>query len=153
MPVGPLAALDDASLAMCQLALAKTHTAKPAELLLDRMVNEYQRPGRAGGAGFYDYPLEPGTKRQLWSQLKPLFEKPESTWDIADMKDRLLYRQAIEAARCISEDVVSSVAKANIGSIFGIGYPAWTGGVLQFIYGMGLDTFNERAHELAPALP
>ena len=27
-----------------------------------------------------------------------------------------------------------------VGSIFGIGFPAWTGGALQFIYGMGVDT-------------
>jgi enoyl-CoA hydratase/carnithine racemase len=149
MPLGPLAALDEASLTLCQLVLAKTHAAHPAEWLLEHMVNKYQRPGRAGGAGFYDYPTEAGTQRHLWPQLKPLFEKPESTWDIGDLKDRLLYCQAIEAARCLSENVVSSVAKANVGSIFSIGYPAWTGGVLQFIYGMGLDAFFIRADELA----
>ena len=149
MPQGPLAALDEASLPLCQLALAKTHAAHPAELLLARMVNEHQRPGREGGAGFYDYPTEAGGKKQLWPQLKPLFEKPATPWNITDLKDRLLYCQAIEAARCLSEDVVSSVAKANVGSIFSIGYPAWTGGVLQFIYGMGLEVFNARAHELA----
>lgn len=149
MPAGPLAALDDASLALCQLALAKQHTANSAALILERMQNEFQRPGRAGGAGFYDYPKDPGAKRHLWPELKPLFEKPESTWDIGDMKDRLLYRQAIEAAHCLSENLVSSVAKANMGSIYSIGYPAWTGGVLQFIYGMGGDAFNKRAHELA----
>ena len=37
----------------------------------------------------------------------------------------------------------------NIGSIFGIGFPAWTGGALQFIYGMGIDAFVARADELA----
>lgn len=159
MPVGPLAALDEASLAMCQLALAKTranlstegktHTASPAELLLEHMVNKYQRPGRAGGAGFYDYPTEAGAKKHLWPQLKPLFEKAETPWDITDLKDRLLYCQAIETARCLSENVLTSVAKANIDSMFGIGYPAWTGGALQFIYGMGLDAFGKRAHALA----
>jgi enoyl-CoA hydratase/carnithine racemase len=149
MPLGPLAALDDASLAVCQLALAKTHTAHPAEWLLEHMVNKYQRPGHAGGAGFYDYPNETGAKQHLWPQLKPLFEKPETTWDITDLKDRLLYRQALEAAHCLSEDVVSSVAKANVGSIDSIGYPAWTGGVLQFVYGMGLEVFVQRADELA----
>ena len=37
----------------------------------------------------------------------------------------------------------------SIGSIFGIGFPAWTGGAMQFIYGMGIDAFVKRADELA----
>ena len=44
--------------------------------------------------------------------------------------------------------MLKSVADANIGSIFGIGFPAWTGGAMQFIYGMGIDAFLRRADEL-----
>jgi hypothetical protein len=47
------------------------------------------------------------------------------------------------------ENVLTSVAEANIGSIFGIGFPAWTGGAMQFIYGMGVEAFEQRAAELA----
>ena len=65
------------------------------------------------------------------------------------MKDRLLYRQAVETARCLSENVLTTVHDANIGSIFGIGFPAWTGGAMQFIYGMGIDAFVTRADQLA----
>jgi 3-hydroxyacyl-CoA dehydrogenase/enoyl-CoA hydratase/3-hydroxybutyryl-CoA epimerase len=47
--------------------------------------------------------------------------------------------------------VIESVADANIGSIFGIGFPGWTGGVLQYINGYegGPPGFVERARELA----
>ena len=47
----------------------------------------------------------------------------------------------------------TSVADANIGSIFGIGFPAWTGGVLQYVnqYEGGLQGFVDRARELAAA--
>jgi hypothetical protein len=69
--------------------------------------------------------------------------------DIQDIKDRLLYRQAIETARCLSEGVLTTVHDANIGSIFGIGFPAYTGGAMQFIYGMGVEAFVKRAAELA----
>jgi len=55
----------------------------------------------------------------------------------------------VETARCLAEGVLTSVHDANIGSIFGIGFPAWTGGALQFIYGMGVDAFAARAAELA----
>ena len=78
-----------------------------------------------------------------------MFEKPGQPWDIADIQDRLLYRQAVETARCLSENVLTSVAEANIGSIFGIGFPAWTGGAMQFIYGMGVEAFEQRASQLA----
>jgi 3-hydroxyacyl-CoA dehydrogenase/enoyl-CoA hydratase/3-hydroxybutyryl-CoA epimerase len=44
-------------------------------------------------------------------------------WNITDLKDRLLYRQAVETARCLSENVLTTVHDANIGSIFGIGFP------------------------------
>ncbi|NVO07005.1 MAG: 3-hydroxyacyl-CoA dehydrogenase, partial [Rhodoferax sp.] len=55
----------------------------------------------------------------------------------------------VETARCLAEGVLGSVHEANIGSIFGIGFPAWTGGALQFIYGMGLEAFARRADALA----
>jgi 3-hydroxyacyl-CoA dehydrogenase/enoyl-CoA hydratase/3-hydroxybutyryl-CoA epimerase len=53
--------------------------------------------------------------------------------------------------KCFDEGVLRTVADANIGSIFGIGYPAWTGGVIQYINGYegGLAGFVARAKELA----
>jgi 3-hydroxyacyl-CoA dehydrogenase/enoyl-CoA hydratase/3-hydroxybutyryl-CoA epimerase len=69
-------------------------------------------------------------------------------WSVQEIQDRLLYRQAVETARCLAEGVLTSVHDANIGSIFGIGFPAWTGGAMQFIYGTGVDAFLRRAEEL-----
>ena len=64
---------------------------------------------------------------------------------------RLLYRQAVETARCLAENVLTSVHDANIGSIFGIGMAPWTGGVLQYINYIGLPEFVKRADALAAA--
>jgi enoyl-CoA hydratase/carnithine racemase len=75
--------------------------------------------------------------------------KIDVAWNIQDVKDRLLYRQAIETARCLNEGVLTTVHDANIGSIFGIGFPAYTGGAMQFIYGMGVEAFVKRSAELA----
>jgi len=159
MPVGPLAVLDETALSLAVHVLdqtradlaaeGKTHQATPGELLVERMVKELKRPGRAGGGGFYDYPA--GAPKHLWPQLKPLFEKPGVVWDVQTLKDRLLYRQAVETARCLAEGVLTTVHDGNIGSIFGIGFPAWTGGALQFIYGQGIDAFERRCAELASA--
>jgi 3-hydroxyacyl-CoA dehydrogenase/enoyl-CoA hydratase/3-hydroxybutyryl-CoA epimerase len=159
MPVGPLAVLDETALSLSVHVLDQTradyraeggtYIASPGELLVERMVKEFDRNGRAAGAGFYEYPREKGAKKYLWPQLKELFERPGLAWNLQELKDRLLYRQAVETARCLSENVLTTVHDANIGSIFGIGFPAWTGGAMQFIYGTGIDAFCERAAELA----
>ncbi|TNF60298.1 MAG: 3-hydroxyacyl-CoA dehydrogenase [Burkholderiales bacterium] len=157
MPVGPLAVLDETALSLSVHVLEQTradlaaegkaYEATPGELLVERMVKELGRPGRAAGGGFYDYPA--GQKKLLWPELRTLFEKPGLAWDLQEVKDRLLYRQAVETARCLAEGVLTSVHDGNIGSIFGIGFPAWTGGALQFIYGMGVDAFEKRCAQLA----
>jgi 3-hydroxyacyl-CoA dehydrogenase / enoyl-CoA hydratase / 3-hydroxybutyryl-CoA epimerase len=159
MPVGPLAVLDETALSLSVHVLDQTradlraeggtYIATPGELLVERLVKEFDRNGRAAGGGFYDYPQDKGAKKSLWPELKTLFEKPGVAWDMQDLKDRLLYRQAVETARCLSENVLTTVHDANIGSIFGIGFPAWTGGALQFIYGVGVDAFCARASQLA----
>jgi 3-hydroxyacyl-CoA dehydrogenase / enoyl-CoA hydratase / 3-hydroxybutyryl-CoA epimerase len=157
MPVGPLAVVDETSLSLSVhvldqtradfIAEGKTFVSTPGDLIIERMVKEFKRLGRAGGGGFYDYPQD--EKKTLWPQLQSLFEKPAVAWNIQDVKDRLLYRQAIETARCLSEGVLTTVHDANIGSIFGIGFPAYTGGAMQFIYGMGVEAFVKRSAELA----
>jgi 3-hydroxyacyl-CoA dehydrogenase / enoyl-CoA hydratase / 3-hydroxybutyryl-CoA epimerase len=157
MPVGPLAVLDETALSLSVHVLdqtraddraeGRTYIASPGELLVERMVKEFDRNGRAAGAGFYDYPQ--GAKKFLWPELKKLFEQGDAAWTMQDLKDRLLYRQSVETARCLAENVLTSVHDANIGSIFGIGFPGWTGGAMQFIYGMGIEAFLSRARELA----
>ena len=159
MPVGPLAVNDETALSLSVHVMEQTRSDFAAEgrrydeppglLLVERMVKEFKRPGRAGGGGFYDYPAEKGARKTLWPQLKTLFEKPGVAWDLQEVKDRLLYRQAVETSRCLNENVLTTVHDANIGSIFGIGFPAWTGGAMQFIYGQGIDAFMQRADALA----
>jgi hypothetical protein len=58
-------------------------------------------------------------------------------------------RQAIETARCLEEGVLEHVHDGNIGSIFGIGFPAWAGGALQYVNHVGTKKFVKRADELA----
>jgi 3-hydroxyacyl-CoA dehydrogenase/enoyl-CoA hydratase/3-hydroxybutyryl-CoA epimerase len=159
MPVGPLAVLDETALSLSVHVLdqtradaraeGRTYIATPGELLVERMVKEFDRNGRAAGAGFYEYPGEAGAKKFLWPGLKELFERPGVAWDLQDLKDRLLWRQSVETARCLAEGVLTSVHDANVGSIFGIGFPGWTGGAMQFIYGMGIAAFLQRAEVLA----
>ncbi|OIJ93085.1 3-hydroxyacyl-CoA dehydrogenase NAD-binding domain-containing protein [Streptomyces monashensis] len=127
-----------------------TWTAHPAEAVIDRMVDEFGRPGRSGGAGFYDY-TEDGRRAGLWPGLREHFTKPGHEIPFRDMQERMLFAEALDTVRLLEEGVLTSVADANIGSIFGIGFPGWTGGVLQYINGYdgGLPGFVARARELA----
>ncbi|GBQ02253.1 3-hydroxyacyl-CoA dehydrogenase [Streptomyces spongiicola] len=134
-----------------------TWTPHPADAVVDRMVDEFGRTGRSGGAGFYDY--VDGRRSGLWPGLREHFAKPGVHVPFEDMKERMLFAEALDAVRCLEEGVLTSVADANIGSIMGIGFPAWTGGVLQYVNGYrgrdgigdGLPGFVARARRLAEA--
>ncbi|MDV3437982.1 3-hydroxyacyl-CoA dehydrogenase NAD-binding domain-containing protein [Pseudomonas otitidis] len=157
MPVGPLAISDEVSMSLMThirnqtaadlKAEGKAMPQHPAFAVIDLMVNEYKRPGKAAGGGFYEYPA--GGKKHLWPELKARFEKADRQIPQEDVRDRILFIQAIETVRCVEEGVLLSTADANIGSIFGIGFAAWTGGALQFINQYGLDDFVARARYLA----
>ncbi|WP_022979786.1 3-hydroxyacyl-CoA dehydrogenase NAD-binding domain-containing protein [Ideonella sp. B508-1] len=156
MPVGPLAMQDEVSQ---QLAykVKQTHEAlgvlysvadtRGSSELCERMVTEFGRGGRHHGGGYYEY-QEDGNKR-IWPRLYELFHKQDVAMSEADIKDRLLFRQVIEAIRCLQEGVLRSVADGNVGSVLGIGAPVWTGGFLQFVNTYGLDRFVKRSHELS----
>lgn len=159
MPVGPLAISDEVSMTLMQHirdqskkdteAAGGTWNAHPAEAVIDAMVNEHGRKGKAAGAGFYDYPAN--GKKHLWPGLESLFVDTDKARavELQELKDRILFIQAIETVRCLEEGVLRTVEDANIGSIFGIGYAPWTGGAIQFINQYGVRAFTERASELA----
>ena len=157
MPVGPLAVSDEVSLSLMAHIRAQTRAdlaeegksipEHPAFVVIDAMLECHQRPGKATGGGFYDYPA--GGKKQLWPGLKEAFAESAQQPEAQEIRDRLLFIQAIETVRCLEEGVLTSVADANIGSVFGIGFAAWSGGALQFINQYGVARFVARARELA----
>ena len=129
----------------------------PSETVIERMVFKFDRPGRLQGRGFYEYD-ESGKRVGLWKGLRDAFPSVEdpSSIDLRGLEERMLVIEALEAVKCVDERVVETIADANIGSIMGIGFPAWTGGVLQYIngyehpvHGTGPAAFVARAHELA----
>jgi 3-hydroxyacyl-CoA dehydrogenase/enoyl-CoA hydratase/3-hydroxybutyryl-CoA epimerase len=123
----------------------------PSEGVIDRMLDEFDRPGRLEGNGFYAY--ADGKRAGLWPGLRDAFPSVDdpSTLSLRDLEERMLFIEAIETVKCLDEGVIESVADANIGSIMGIGFPGWSGGVLQYINGYdgGLPGFVARARALA----
>ncbi|WP_016931823.1 3-hydroxyacyl-CoA dehydrogenase NAD-binding domain-containing protein [Rhodococcus sp. R1101] len=161
-PAPPLQLTDELNMKLMQKIAKETEeaakqgdtklgtTRHPALDVVDWMV-EQGRPGRLEKAGFYEYD-ENGKRQGIWQGVRDHF-KTEATLDVPlqDLIDRMLFAEAIETQKCFDEGVLETTADANIGSIFGIGFPAWTGGVAQYIVGYpgGKEGFVARAEELA----
>ena len=156
MPVGPLSLNDEVAIDLGWKILQATkadlgaNAVDPAqEKLLEAMVVKEQRFGRKNGKGFYDYPAT-GPK-SLWPGLSKIAGKRLDPDDISvqDLKDRFLYTQSLEAARCMEEGVVTDPREADVGSILGFGFAPYTGGTISLIDGLGAKAFVKRADELA----
>ncbi|HWS25565.1 MAG TPA: 3-hydroxyacyl-CoA dehydrogenase NAD-binding domain-containing protein, partial [Xanthomonadales bacterium] len=156
MPMPPLALQDEVSLGLSLHILDQTRKdlaaegkpldEHPAEPVLRNVGAMHGRLGKKTGKGFYDYD---GKDKSLWPQLLELYPPASEQPAQQELIDRLLFVQSNEAARCFEENVVRSVADANIGSIFGWGFAPFHGGALQFINALGAKRFVERSRELA----
>jgi 3-hydroxyacyl-CoA dehydrogenase / enoyl-CoA hydratase / 3-hydroxybutyryl-CoA epimerase len=156
-PVGPLAVTDEVTLTLGRRIRIEARKAgaampvHPGEAVVDRMIDEYGREGKSTGSGFYDYPGD-GSPKRLWPGLAEAFGSvAPPTVPMRDMQERMLFAEVIESVKCLDEGVLTTVPDGNIGSLFGIGFPPWTGGVLQFVeqYEGGVGGFVARARELA----
>jgi 3-hydroxyacyl-CoA dehydrogenase/enoyl-CoA hydratase/3-hydroxybutyryl-CoA epimerase len=166
-PVGPLQLTDELNMEL-MLKIAKAtadaadsegfaYTEHPGSAVVKRMV-ELGRPSRLEGAGFFEYD-ENGRRQGIWPGLTEEFPVAATPVPFQDVKDRMLFAEALETAKCFEEGVITSAAAANIGSIMGIGFPPNTGGAAQFMTGyedpetgeIGLAAFVKRADELAAA--
>jgi 3-hydroxyacyl-CoA dehydrogenase/enoyl-CoA hydratase/3-hydroxybutyryl-CoA epimerase len=156
MPMPPLALQDEVSLSLSLHvsdqtrrdleAEGKSYPTHPGEAVLRKLCAEMGRVGKKAGKGFYDYQ---GKEKSLWPELTTLYPPRADQPTQQELVDRLMFIQANEAARCFEENVVRSVADANIGSIFGWGFAPHQGGALQFINAMGVQRFVARSRELA----
>jgi 3-hydroxyacyl-CoA dehydrogenase/enoyl-CoA hydratase/3-hydroxybutyryl-CoA epimerase len=161
MPRGPLELADDVALDLAYKVREQTkkdlgakYEAGPADTLIETMVAKLGRFGRKNGKGFYDYPAEGVGKKRLWPGLKDIvkFKVTTSTPELVDeLKKRFLYRQAVEAARCFEENVVTDPREADVGAILGWGFAPYTGGPLSVIDTVGTKKFVEECDRMAQA--
>jgi len=97
---------------------------------------ELGRLGRKNGKGWYDYPE--GGKKHLWPGLEEMFPRAAMQPDVEEVKERLLYRQLVECARCYEEGVLETVEDGDLGAIFGWGFAPWTGGPFSHMDTIGI---------------
>ncbi|AZI38320.1 3-hydroxyacyl-CoA dehydrogenase [Caenibius tardaugens NBRC 16725] len=151
-PVGPLALLDevtmDLPIKINEQAIAQNdpnYVARGGVDALKAMI-ALGRSSRKAGAGFYEYPAE-GPKH-LWAGLREQFPAAPEQPEQDELKTRFLYTQAIETARCLEQGVLETAQDADLGAVYGWGFPAWTGGTLSYIDTIGLETFVREADRL-----
>jgi 3-hydroxyacyl-CoA dehydrogenase/enoyl-CoA hydratase/3-hydroxybutyryl-CoA epimerase len=159
MPRGPLEMADDVALDLAHKIVEQTardlgpaYTPGKLDAILKRLVVDLGRYGRKNGKGFYDYP-EKGPKR-LWEgldDLAPATTVRSSPELVETIRTRLLYRQAVEAARCVEEGVITDPRDADVGAILGWGFAPWTGGPLSMIDMVGTKAFVAACDALAAA--
>ncbi len=159
-PAAPLQLADELNLTLMQKieretmlglqdgASVQKYRRNPGADVVDAMVDNFGRKGKLGGAGFYNY--DDGHRTNLWEGLRENYGGT-TTIPFEDMKERMLFAEALETVKCLDEGVLRSIEDANIGSILGIGFPGWTGGVVQYMNGYdgGLAGFVARSRELA----
>jgi 3-hydroxyacyl-CoA dehydrogenase/enoyl-CoA hydratase/3-hydroxybutyryl-CoA epimerase len=157
MPRGSLEMADDVALDLAYKIAEQTkkdmgdaYVARPMDEMLRKMVVDLGRSGRKNGKGFYDYP-ESGQKR-IWSGLSDLVAptvKDAEPDVVEELRTRLLYRQAVEAARCFEEGVITDPRDADVGAILGWGFAPWTGGPISLIDSVGVAAFVQTCDRLS----
>ncbi len=156
MPRGPLEMHDDVALDLSvkiarqtALDLGDNYQPLPGSQIVQKMVEELGRYGRKNGMGFYDYDQKP---KKIWAGLADLapVKINDSTPELVeDQKQRLLYRQAVEVARCWEEGVIDDPREADVGAILAWGFAPWTGGPITMIDQTGLKAFVAQADDYA----
>lgn len=154
MPVGPLAVTDEVTIELpmkiVTQAQAEMGSAYRPPVSLDvmrRMLDEFKRPGRKGGGGFYEYGAD--GKKRLWKGLSEAFPISDNQPEFGEVKKRLLYIQALETARCLEEGVLTNAVDGDLGSVLGWSFPTYTGGTLSLIDTIGLKEFVAECDVLA----
>jgi 3-hydroxyacyl-CoA dehydrogenase/enoyl-CoA hydratase/3-hydroxybutyryl-CoA epimerase len=158
MPVGPLAVNDEVGLDLSykvgqqtRADLGDAYKPGPADGVITRM-HELGRQGRKNAKGFYIYP-EDGGKKFLWPELSATVaggladDQPSP----AAVKERLLYRQLVECARCFAEGVLETPEDGDLGAIFGWGFAPFTGGPFSHMDTVGLAEVVQTLDRLAQA--
>ncbi|WP_413790964.1 MULTISPECIES: 3-hydroxyacyl-CoA dehydrogenase NAD-binding domain-containing protein [unclassified Pseudomonas] len=151
--IGPLSLIDDLTIELTYNA-QQQYKADAADAwvephglsVFNTFVRDLDRKGRRYGSGFYDYV---DGKRSVWPGMAQVYAPLAQQPDVEELKTRMLYIQALEAARAFEEGVITNPAHGDVGSVLGIGFPAYTGGVFSFIDTVGIREFVHNCQGLA----
>ncbi|KAA8981899.1 fatty acid oxidation complex subunit alpha FadB [Halospina sp. K52047b] len=154
-PMGPAYLLD-----VVGMDTAKHANEVMAEGFPDRMKDEHKsaidvmfekdRLGQKSDVGFYQYKLDKKGKQQkvvdesTYDLLKPVVHNSQEFTD-DEIIERMMIPLCIETVRCLEDNIVGTAAEADMGLVYGIGFPPFRGGALRYIDDIGLDAFCQMA--------
>ena len=154
MPMGPLEVMDSVGVDTALRITRQTRkelgreATDAGEQLLAWLVEKTGRPGRKAGKGFYDYDPK-GKRLRLWPDLILSRKDWRTDADVDEIKSRFLSIQALEAARCFEEGVITDPRDADVGAILGWGFAPFTGGPISYMDTIGASEFVTRCDTLA----
>jgi 3-hydroxyacyl-CoA dehydrogenase/enoyl-CoA hydratase/3-hydroxybutyryl-CoA epimerase len=113
----------------------------------DRLVAD-ERFGRKNGRGFYLY--EDGERKGVDESVYTVLDAPAHiTMARTEIQDRLTLQMVNEAALCLEDGILRSPRDGDIGAIFGLGFPPFTGGPFSHVDRVGAGTVVEKLEDLA----
>lgn len=153
MPLGPLQLVDETSIDL-GVKIAKATKAAMGEAYPDGAVDEVLfwmagngRLGKKSNAGFYAYD-EAGKRQGLWEGLAKQYPTADSQPDVAEVQQRLLMAQVLEAVRALEEGVLMDIREGDVGAILGWGFAPWSGGPFGWLDILGAGRAVEICDDL-----
>lgn len=119
---------------------------------------ESGRLGQKNGLGFYKYTLDRKGKQKKEIdpdavKLLSFSSNPASFFDENDIINRMMVPMINEVVRCLEERIIASPQEADIALVYGLGFPAFRGGVFRYLDTMGLKNYIDIADKLASLGP
>jgi 3-hydroxyacyl-CoA dehydrogenase/enoyl-CoA hydratase/3-hydroxybutyryl-CoA epimerase/enoyl-CoA isomerase len=116
---------------------------------------EAKRLGQKNGLGFYKYETDPKGKPKKvadpvsYELLKAA--QPKGTVDMSDEEiiERHMLPMIIETVRCLDDGIVETPAEADMGLVYGIGFPPFRGGALKYADSLGMKAIVDQCAKYA----
>ncbi|SDY12851.1 3-hydroxyacyl-CoA dehydrogenase NAD-binding domain-containing protein [Citreimonas salinaria] len=153
MPLGPLQLVDETSIDL-GARIARATKAAMGDAYPDAEVDEVifwmegeGRLGRKSKSGFYDYD-ESGKRQGISQVVKDKYPQSADQPELAEVQQRLLFAQSLEAVRALEEGVLMDIREGDVGAILGWGFAPWSGGPLSWLDMVGAPWAAERCDTL-----
>ena len=116
------------------------------------------RLGQKNGKGFYAYETDKRGKPKkvadasVLEVLKPIVYEQREVSD-EDIVNWMMIPLCLETVRCLEDGIVETAAEADMGLVYGIGFPPFRGGALRYIDTLGVAEFVALADRYADLGP
>jgi 3-hydroxyacyl-CoA dehydrogenase/enoyl-CoA hydratase/3-hydroxybutyryl-CoA epimerase/enoyl-CoA isomerase len=113
-----------------------------------------ERLGQKNGKGFYDHGKDKRGRpsKTASNEAYKLFADTcaqKKEFSSEEIIARLMIPMVNEVVRCLEEGVVDTAAEADMGLIYGIGFPPFRGGAIRYLETLGLNNFIAMADKYA----